>query len=267
MAHDTNQPASDAGELPLVTDEVRAPRLRRPPFWMISIGLVATVATWVPLVLAARARVSRSDQPRIHLIQDMGTQPKYREQQTSDVFADGRADRPRILGTVARGGLHEDDFFERGFSLVAGAGGEMQPKFFDGFPSQIELNESFLKRGQERFKIYCSVCHGLDGRGNGAVAQRSLDIAQPLSPANLTENKFSEPSNSGNGEGRTNGHIYNTINVGIRNMAGYGTQIGPEDRWAIVAYVRALQLSQNAPPSLVPDKDKASMPVPAAEAK
>src|SRR5215203_2824839 len=94
--------------VPEVTYAPREPRLRRPPFIFIAIGIVAVVASWVPLVLFARGRVTRSESPRLHLVQDMGTQPKYREQQTNAMFADGRADRQRVPGTVARGGLRED---------------------------------------------------------------------------------------------------------------------------------------------------------------
>ncbi len=95
--------------LPPVTYAPRPPRLRRPPFWMVAVGLVSVVASWVPLVLFARARVVPSDEPRVQFVQDMGTQPKFREQQSNDLFADGRADRLPVPGTVARGHLEEDD--------------------------------------------------------------------------------------------------------------------------------------------------------------
>src|SRR5438874_1314940 len=116
MATEQTTRSSDES-LPEATYAVREPRLRRPPFWMISLFIIATVATWVPLVLFARARVTRSELPRVAFIQDMGTQPKYREQQSSEVFADGRADRPRIEGTVARGAdkLAEDGNYYRGY--------------------------------------------------------------------------------------------------------------------------------------------------------
>src|SRR4051794_37789276 len=89
--------------------------LPRPPFFMISTFLILVVATWIPLVVFARARVGRSEDPRIHLIQDMDDQPKYREQSSSDVFADGRAARLPIAGAVARGEMEEDDHFYRGY--------------------------------------------------------------------------------------------------------------------------------------------------------
>jgi mono/diheme cytochrome c family protein len=228
--------------LPPVTYAPREPRLRRPPFLFIAIGVTAMVASWVPLVLFARARVERSEQPRISIMQDMGTQPKFREQQTSDIFADGRADRPHVTGTIARGGLQEDDHYFRGYTMAAGSDGKSQAKFFEGFPKQVQVTKPLLERGKDRFNIYCSACHGLDGYARGTVEIRSEELGTPLNAKSLHEDLV---------RGRSEGHIFNTITNGIRNMPSYSAQIPVEDRWAIVAYVRALQLSQNAPPSVV----------------
>ncbi len=220
--------------------------LPRPPFWMIAVFLVLIVATLIPLVVLARARVSRSDEPRVHIAQDMGIQPKYRPQAASEVFADGRAMRLPIEGTMARGHLQEDDHYYRGYASAANStGAERQVKFFDSLPPQVPLTPALLKRGQERFNIYCAVCHGQDGYGNGAINARALERQEPkwVPPADL---------NSDVVRGRPDGHLFNTITNGIRNMAGYGSQIPVQDRWAIVAYLRALQLSQHAPASLVP---------------
>jgi mono/diheme cytochrome c family protein len=227
--------------VPEVTYAPREPRLRRPPFIFIAIGVILVVASWVPLVLFAKARVERSEEPRVMIMQDMGTQPKFREQQTSEIFADGRADRPRVAGTIARGDLEEDDHYYRGYSMVAGADGKSQPKFFDTFPAQVKVTEGLVHRGQERFNIYCSACHGLDGYARGSVEVRSEQLGSPLNAKSLHEDGV---------RARVDGHIFNTITNGIRNMPGYSAQIPVADRWAIVAYVRALQLSQNAPPSV-----------------
>lgn len=227
--------------LPPVTYAPRAPRLRRPPFWMTSAIVILVVASWVPLVFFARARTTPSNEPRVAFVQDMGTQPKYREQQTSDVFADGRADRLPVPGTVARGQLMEDDAYYRGFTQVHG-----QPaKFVDGYPSEVKVDLALVERGQGRFNIYCAPCHGLDGSGKGPVHIRA--------GVELQESKWVPPADlhAENVRGRANGHLFNTITVGIRNMPGYAQQIPVADRWAIVAYVRALQLSQNAPTSLL----------------
>ena len=227
--------------VPPVTYAPREPRLRRPPFIFIAIGVVSVVLSWLPLVLFALGRVQRSESPRIQIMQDMGTQPKYREQQTNVLFADGRADRPHVFGAIARGNLQEDDHKYRGYSITTGADGKPQPKFFDGFPQQVELKQFLIERGQQRFNIYCSVCHGLDGYGKGQIEIRSEQLGTPLNAKSLHDDTV---------RARSDGHIFNTITNGIRNMPSYSAQIPVDDRWAIVAYVRALQLSQNAPAQL-----------------
>jgi mono/diheme cytochrome c family protein len=227
--------------LPPVTYAPRAPRLRRPPFWMTSAIVVFVVASWVPLVFFARARVTPSPEPRVQFVQDMGTEPKYREQQTSEVFADGRADRLPVPGTVARGQLMADDNYYRGYTRAAG-----QPaKFVDGYPSEVKVDLALVQRGQDRFNIYCAPCHGLDGSGKGPVHIRA--------GVELQESKWVPPADlhSETVRGRANGHLFNTISVGIRNMPGYGQQIPVADRWAIVAYVRALQLSRDVPANML----------------
>jgi mono/diheme cytochrome c family protein len=228
--------------VPPVTYPPREPRLQRPPFVFIAIGVILLVASWVPLVLFARARVERSEHPRISIMQDMGTQPKFREQQTNDLFADNRADRPHVIGTIARGGLQEDDHYFRGFTIATGAGGKIEPRFLEGFPQKVHVDKPLLERGQERFNIYCSACHGFDGYGKGPIEVRSEELGTPLNAKSLHEDSV---------RGRVDGHIFNTITNGIRMMPSYSAQIPVADRWAIVAYVRALQFSQNAPPSVM----------------
>ena len=241
--------------VPAYTDAPRPPRLGRPPFWMVALGLIVLVGSWLPLVLAARARSSVSPLPRVSIIQDMAIQPKYREQQTSEVFADGRADRPDVLGTVARGKLHDDDNYELGYTMgVDDKTGKPAARFLEAFPQQVRVDDALLHRGQERFNIYCSACHGLDGQGHGPVNERAAELMQEDPPkakwtpaANLTSDQV---------KARPTGHIYNTINVGIRSMPAYGAQVPPADRWAIVAYVRALQLTRDVPAKMVPDDMK-----------
>lgn len=238
--------------VPEYTRRVTVPKLRQPPFWMVGGFLILVVLTLLPLVLAALSRVTRSGNERIHLVQDMDNQPRYEEQDTSPVFADGRAMRPKIPGTVARGQLQEDDHYERGYVMAAGQGGAQQPRFFEGFPEQAKVDEKLLQRGQQRYNIYCAVCHGVDGRGQGPVHMRATELqeARWVPPSDLT---------SGPVRARPDGHIYNTINNGIRNMGPYGVQIPPPDRWAIVAYVRALQLSANAPLNAAPPEKLSAM--------
>ncbi len=223
---------------------LRELRLRRPPFWLVAIFLIAVVVSWLPLVVAARRRVQTSAYPRIQIMQDMGNQPRYKEQQTSPIFADGRADRPPIPGTVARGQLNEDDHYYRGFSTTM-VGGKPQVTFFKGFPKEVTVDDRLIARGQQRFAIFCSPCHGMDGSGHGMVNERATELQEPkwVPAASLHSDIVM---------GRPDGHIFNTITNGIRNMPGYGSQIPVPDRWAIVSYIRALQLSQDAPSSAVP---------------
>ena len=223
---------------------LRELRLKRPPFWMIAIFLIAVVVSWLPLVVAARRRVQTSPDPRIQIAQDMGNQPRFKEQQPSPVFADGRADRPPIPGTVARGQLADDDHYYRGFSSTT-TGGKTQVNFFSGYPKQVTVNDHLLARGQERFAIYCAPCHGVDGYGHGMVNERATELQEPkwVPAASLHSDIV---------KSRPEGHIFNTITNGIRNMPGYGSQVSVPDRWAIVAYIRALQLSQDAPSSALP---------------
>ena len=224
-------------------------RLHRAPFWIIAMILILVVLTWVPLVVIGRRRVSTEPTPRLELFQDMSHQPKYRAQVFSPVFADSRADRPVIEGTVARGQLQEDDHYYRGFSRKLNEkSGKWDVQFFDGLPPQVKLTRQLLQRGQDRFNIYCAVCHGLDGYGHGPVNERASELqvkseAQWTPAANLHNETVRD---------RPDGHLYNTINNGIRNMPGYGAQVPVDDRWAIVAYLRALQLSQEAPAQAVP---------------
>jgi mono/diheme cytochrome c family protein len=227
--------------VPPVTYAPREPRLRRPPFMFIAGGIVLVVLSWVPLVLFARGRVEQTQNPRIALVQDMGTQPKYREQQTSEIFADGRADRPHIPGTVARGGVQEDDHYYRGYTRTTGEGGKPVITFLQGFPKQLKVDQKFIERGQQRFNIYCSACHGLDGYGLGQVEMRSKELGMELNVKSLQDADV---------RARPDGHIFNTITNGIRGMPPYSAQIPVEDRWRIISYVRALQLSQNVPPTV-----------------
>ena len=202
---------------------------------LVALGIAVLVAlSLVPLALIARARVSNSPLPRVHLVPDMDNQPKLKAQSENAMFADTRASRPPLSGTVARGELHADP------GLATGRVGE---EWVSAFP--MPLTEAFVRRGQERYGIYCAPCHGLAGYGDGPVAVRAdrLQEGTWTPPTSL----HAEPASS-----RPVGHLYNTIVNGIRNMPAYGAQVPVEDRWAIVAYVRALQRSQHAGVTDVP---------------
>jgi mono/diheme cytochrome c family protein len=242
--HDNpEKPAGEEEALP--QNPLAELRLGRPPFWMIATFLILVVVSWIPLVVAARRRVSTSESPRLALVQDMGNQPKYKAQHTSPVFADGRADRPPIIGTVARGRLEEDDHYYRGYP-VGKKNDKGEVPFFTTFPKQVTVDAALLARGRQQYNVYCMPCHGIGGFGDGPVNQRALQLPPP--------NKWVQAASlhSDIVKSRPDGHLFNSISVGIRNMAGYGSQIQVPDRWAIVAYVRALQLSQDAPADVVP---------------
>lgn len=232
-----------------IVEEMKLPA---PPFWLIGGLLILMSLTLVPLALTARARVSSSDKPRLHLWLDMDKQTKFKAQADSPIFADGRAMRPPVPGTLAWGKnadapdpdlLTEDDHYFRGYRLEKNATtGGMDTVYYQGFPERVAVDQALLSRGQRQFNIYCAPCHGLVGQGDGAIYQRAVKIkAGWVQPSDLTDAERAA---------RPDGHLFNTITNGIRNMAGYEAQISVEDRWAIVAYLRALQMSQDAPASL-----------------
>ncbi|AFL86636.1 cytochrome c, mono- and diheme variants family [Terriglobus roseus DSM 18391] len=153
--------------------------------------------------------------------QDMHNQPKFYPQRGTSFYADGRSARPQVLGTIARGQEDSGSYFRTG--MVNGAEG-------DGLP--VPLNADLIARGQERYNIYCTSCHSRTGNGRGMIVMRGFMAAGNFH----TERLRSAPL----------GHFYNVITNGYGAMPDYSGQIEPADRWAIAAYVRALQLSQHA---------------------
>ena len=189
----------------------------------------------IPFALAAMARAVPSSHTRIHIIQDMDNQPKFRAQHANPLFADGRAMRPVVAGTVAQGQLEADDHYNRGV---------VDNDWATTFPPQVQVNLDLVYRGQDRFNIYCTPCHGYAGYGDGMINQRAMDLVNLglngttwVQPKNMHEQLIRE---------QPVGQTFNTITNGVRNMSGYAAQIPTEDRWAIVAYVKALQRSQTA---------------------
>ncbi len=163
-----------------------------------------------------------SEEPPIHINPNMDTQPKYGAQEESDFFENGATMRMPVPGTVARGELAEDAPFY--------FGKDQSGELIDGIPVPVTMH--LLERGQERYDIYCAPCHSRVGDGRGVVVQRGYPP-----PPSFHEDYVREYSE---------GHIFDVISNGIRNMPGYKHQIPVNDRWAIVAYFRALQRSQNA---------------------
>lgn len=164
--------------------------------------------------------------------QDMHNQPKMFPQRGSAMFADHRGARPQVLNTVARGQLHEDSYFYTG--VIQGANGYKEESNLMPFPVTMEV----LKRGQERFNIYCTPCHSRVGNGLGEIVQRGYKPA-----ANFHDQvRMAQPIS----------HYFYVMTHGYGAMPDYSAQLEPVDRWAVAAYIRALQLSQAATPADVP---------------
>ena len=290
-------------EVASVFDDDSSDAIPRPVFAVLSALVLLAL---LPPLLIARMRVTRSDNPRFHLMFDMDFSPAKDPQQTSTLFADGRAMRPDVPGTVARGQLRYDPDFYTGIDMdelarrnpgraeqlvalvqqrddasaeaaddqaadapaadapaVAEGGNQVEDASpagqadaaaepaaaaqlpVDNTPwlksNPLELTTETLQLGQQQFNIYCAACHGVNGSGNGLVARRAQRIlAQTwVPPSSLHQETLQQ-------DRYPDGKLYNVITNGIRKMPSYGSQIPAERRWAVVAYVRALQRSRNA---------------------
>ena len=171
-----------------------------------------------------------SENTPIHLNPNMDNQGKYLPFKKSHFFADGSAMRMPVEGTVARGQLREDDVYYTG-------------KNPDGTlvkSNPLKITMSVLKRGQQRYNIYCAPCHDQTGSGQGMVVKKGF-----LPPPSFHLDRIRV---------LPDGHYYDVITNGIRNMPSYKAQVPVNDRWAIVAYLRALQKSQNATAQDVPEE-------------
>ena len=166
--------------------------------------------------------------------QQMANQPKYDPYEPSDFFADGMSARPRLAGTVAQGEAGIDPYFETG--KINGQDGDAFP-----FPVTADV----MQRGHERFDIYCSECHGRLGDGNGMIPSRGYRRPPSYHTQALRTAKV--------------GHFFDVMTNGFGSMPPYRTMIPTRDRWAIVSYIRALQLSQNATIDEVPPEDRAKL--------
>src|SRR6266436_1575005 len=164
------------------------------------------------------------------LRQDMANQPYNRPLSPSDFFADGRSERPLVENTVARGSLAEDALFVS--------------KESNNFP--LPVNQELLERGESRYKIFCTPCHGLQGDGNGMIVMRGMKHPPTYHDDRLRQSP--------------NGYYFDVITNGFGAMYGYSAQISPKDRWAIIAYVRALQLSRNVKAADLPESMRTKIP-------
>jgi mono/diheme cytochrome c family protein len=166
--------------------------------------------------------------------QDMHDQPKYKPFRESEIFADKRSARPLVEGTVARGSLREDAVYFTG---------KVGNEFVEEIP--VKVTTDLLSRGRNRFEIFCSPCHGRTGRGDGMVVRRGFKAPSSYHVDRLRHMPI--------------GYFYDVITNGYGAMADYAAQVPPEDRWAIAAYIRALQLSEYAPVTDVPEDRRAEL--------
>ena len=206
---------------------------------LVVLGSAATV----PFALAMLARVSTSEHTRFHIVPDMDSQEKFKSQRENRFFADRRAMRADVAGTVAQGELRDDDHFYLGKQGNA---------FAKTFPSQVDVSMQTIERGRERFGVYCTPCHGVDGSGQGMVHQRARALLQGtwVPPTDLhQENLAYKPV----------GELFDNISRGVRNMPPYARQIDTADRWAIVLYLRALQRSGAAKLEDLPESERGAL--------
>jgi len=161
--------------------------------------------------------------------QDMHDQPRFEPLEKNSFYADGRASRPVIAGTVARGQLNIDDHFYAG---------KINGELVTTFP--FAITKEVLSRGRERYNIFCTPCHGALGYGNGMIVQRGFRPPPSFHIQRLREAPV--------------GHFFDVMTNGLGAMYDYRDKVAPADRWAITAYIRALQLSQNAAIEDVPEE-------------
>ena len=216
---------------------------------MLRYFFIAFLLVMVAVVSLAGFRGSKSALPPIEIFPDMDHQPKYQPQHPSGFFADGRAARKMVDGTVPMGYAMHGSYLQAGAKNGAfePAGFANQPDYYntgkfgdsygDGFP--VEVTSKLLARGQERFNINCAVCHGKAGLANGVASQYGVAAI-----ANLQDDRIRQ---------MPDGQLFSTITNGKNTMGAYGPQIAIDDRWAIVAYIRALQKSQSVKLAELPE--------------
>jgi mono/diheme cytochrome c family protein len=214
-----------------VVEARQLPAVPAPQGGLSAAPVRRTETLWFHLAAAALALVVLISLTSCRL--DMQVQPRVDPLAQSDFYEDQRGARPLIEGTVARGDLRTDPYFYTGY--IGKETGNYLP-----FPA----TQPVLERGRERYNIYCAPCHSRTGDGNGMIVQRGY--RRP--PSYHIERLRNAPL----------GHFFDVITNGFGAMPDYASQIPVADRWAIIAYIRALQLSQNAPQSLVP----AGQPIP-----
>ncbi|NBR08305.1 MAG: cytochrome c [Opitutaceae bacterium] len=203
-----------------------------------------TLAFVVVLLISVMGfRGLRSSRPPIEVFPDMDRQAKYKPQATSKFFADGRADRPLPVGTVPRGRtVNADPAFLRADDFRY-AGKNADGTFARGFP--VPVTETLIRRGQNRYTIYCAPCHGALGDGNGITKSYGMALTPTYHDDRLRS--------------MAEGEIFNTITYGKNTMFPYADKLSPDERWAVVAYVRALQRAGQATVNDVPFEQRGGL--------
>ncbi len=228
--------------------------------------IAAILVTLIPGAIVLNMRNSKSGESRLHVFFDMDFQPSRHTQSPTKMFPDGRVQRPPVPGTLARDELGATDPYTLGYDPAKTAGAEqpattdkpaaedVAPAAAGGVPNYawvtelpVEATDRLFELGRHKFEQNCAVCHGYGGYGNGLVALRAAELAQGdwLQPANLHDPAIEE---------QPVGRIYYTITHGKGKMGSYAASLTPHERWAVVAYIKALQRSQNAQASDVPTR-------------
>jgi hypothetical protein len=226
-----------------------SPAAREVPRPILGFILLTSVLALVPFAFIAKWRTAKSEAPHYHIVPDMDFQQYRGAQSESDLFADDRASRIGVAGTVARGELKEDDHFYRGLQ---------NGEWATSFPPQLEISEKRMKEGEERFQIYCTPCHGQAAMGDGMTHKRAMAVGAAatgwVQPTNLVDIAAQQ-----NVVRQPHGQLFNTISNGIRTMPAYKAQISEMDRWKIVLYLRAVQRARNASVQDVPPSKRPAL--------
>ncbi len=230
---------------PVVVDEVPEDRTSsaQVPQWITYVVILAAVGSLVPFAFFAKARASKMEEGRLHVIWDMDFTPSYKAQSDNPLFSDKRGMRAPPQGTVALGQLKADDHMHLG-KIPSG-------EWATTLPQGIAADAKTMAQGKVQFETYCAPCHGFAGKGDGMVHQRASGLGQGwVPPTNIHEKRI---------QVQAAGMLFNTITNGIRNMPAYGSQMDADERWAVVLYVRALQKSQATNVGDLSDADRAQL--------
>ena len=201
--------------------------------------MIRTLIAVALLSSLAACRGEPSKLPPIHLNPNMDTQDKYKAYGESKLFEDGRTMRPIPEGTIQYGASRADDALYRGRDEQRATEADEYGPFTAEWPEALKLDAALMQRGQQRYNIYCAPCHDQSGNGKGMVVLANAGLTPP--PSFIS----AEDPNAKRIATMPVGEIYDTISHGKNTMPGYAAQIPVEDRWAIVAYLRALQRAQN----------------------